>query len=772
MAYDVSLPGVHLPPARPPWSWPLIYLGVALTALATSILELALTRVLSVLLPPRSAFAGISAALVGLAAGGLFSYLFPGRSARPFHRLGLAALAGGLAVTGAAVLLLLGGGFAGGALSGGVLVALSAPFLLAGAVSATAIDEGLSRVNRICLAAFAGAAAGCLLWVPLVASLGAPNTAIGAAVLFTASSAVWFTAAGCLRGRVLAVSVALGWVTLVAWNVRHHTIDVKWAGGVRLDEPLFVGWNSFSRVAVLAGPGESRRLQVDAEEAGIISRANPELIPAGERRELLHQGPGIPFLLRPNARTLILNPGGGEEVLRAIVGASRTITAVETNPLIASTIAREREAGALYGRPEVRRIVSDGRGFLRRERGLYDVMRILPGSPRAALPGGIAAVLGDHRPFTVEAFEEYLDRLSEDGLLVVSAGGSDPGGETGRLIGALLAALRRAGAREPERHLVLLRETGKAAGKSSTETLLVSRRPWTDADLQTCRSLAVASGIELLLSDSLAGNVPGRPGGPAPLSDNRPFLDGELLLWPSRPGPPAGGLNPGPCLWRLAGFSAAATAAILVLPPVLMRRRAAGGRGLIGFAPYFVFTGAGSVLVQTGLMLSLLPWLGSPTLALTVGMPAMLVAAGAGSYYSNRAAGSSHRSLMGVLALAALWVATLAIVIAPVAGFGGSWPQMARTAATVLLVLPAGFLTGIPLAAGLARLAAAAAPAARWAWSLYAAAGVMGSVTAVLLAVHVGLRETMLFGGLMYLGALPALRFSPRIEPDRPAAHP
>ncbi len=51
--------------------WPHLYLCVALTALATLILELALTRIFSVVFYYHLAFLAISIALFGLGAGGV-----------------------------------------------------------------------------------------------------------------------------------------------------------------------------------------------------------------------------------------------------------------------------------------------------------------------------------------------------------------------------------------------------------------------------------------------------------------------------------------------------------------------------------------------------------------------------------------------------------------------------------------------------------------------------------------------------------------------------
>ena len=54
--------------------WSQIYLSVALTTLATLLLELSLTRVFSVVFYYHLAFMAISIALFGLGAGGVFSY--------------------------------------------------------------------------------------------------------------------------------------------------------------------------------------------------------------------------------------------------------------------------------------------------------------------------------------------------------------------------------------------------------------------------------------------------------------------------------------------------------------------------------------------------------------------------------------------------------------------------------------------------------------------------------------------------------------------------
>ena len=83
-------------------NWRRLNVGVGLTTLATLLVELALTRIFSVVFYYHFAFLAISIALFGLGAGGVFSYvaaagrgqLFAGWAPwRPLTRLVLLALA-------------------------------------------------------------------------------------------------------------------------------------------------------------------------------------------------------------------------------------------------------------------------------------------------------------------------------------------------------------------------------------------------------------------------------------------------------------------------------------------------------------------------------------------------------------------------------------------------------------------------------------------------------------------------------------------------------
>ena len=114
----------------------------------------------------------------------------------------------------------------------------------------------------------------------------------------------------------------------------------------------------------------------------------------------------------------------------------------------------------------------------------------------------------------------------------------------------------------------------------------------------------------------------------------------------------------------------------------------------------------------------------------------------------------------------AILVAILGLVTAPLLSAAVWLPMWVKFCLTVLLIAPAGFAMGMPFPSGLKRLEAWHKPSVRWAWSLNAASSVLGSVVALVCAIYLGLVQTLLVGGLLYLAAMAViLRRSPHAAP-------
>jgi predicted membrane-bound spermidine synthase len=157
-------------------------------------------------------------------------------------------------------------------------------------------------------------------------------------------------------------------------------------------------------------------------------------------------------------------------------------------------------------------------------------------------------------------------------------------------------------------------------------------------------------------------------------------------------------------------------------------------------------------------------FLGHPTYALTVVIFSMLVSSGLGSYFSRRILGDDARRLYRALILIAVLVTLLAAVVTPLLEAGVGLPLTLKFAITVALISPAGFVMGMPFPTALKRLEEWHKPSVRWAWSLNAAASVLGSVGSLVCAIYLGLVQTLLAGGLLYLAALAVAVRTPRLQ--------
>jgi hypothetical protein len=189
-------------------------------------------------------------------------------------------------------------------------------------------------------------------------------------------------------------------------------------------------------------------------------------------------------------------------------------------------------------------------------------------------------------------------------------------------------------------------------------------------------------------------------------------------------------------------------------------------KGVRQFLWYFVFIGTGYILIQVALIQKFVLFLGHPTYALTVIIFSMLVSSGCGSFVSRKfLKGSDDRLSWALLVVTAL-VAVLAFVAPVVSEAGIAWPLGVKFIVTGLIIAPVGFAMGMPFPTGLTRLELRHKPSVRWAWALNAASSVLGSASAIFLAIYVGLRQTLLIGGCMYLLAFLIIKLTVQPRPQ------
>jgi hypothetical protein len=569
-----------------------------------------------------------------------------------------------------------------------------------------------------------------------------------------------------------------------------------------------------SRYIVIDADASSAIMNVDPARWGEETRPTPKDngLPANPtynwRRDLMAAAPAVANVLRPRGEFAIIGPGGGVDVLRAVANGSRNVTGIEINSIIADTIMRGRYADYayhLYELPQVHMYVNDGRSFLRASRDRYDVVQMTLVDTWASTAAG-AFALSENNLYTVQAFREYFDHLKPDGMIAITRWEFKEPREALRVVSQAIEALHQGGVADPKRNFMVVSD-GPLDEDGRPVTVLAKKSEFTAEE-------------ELAISQHLAGNPNLRPlympsvqppnaftqliasNDPrvfardyaydiSPATDDAPFFfftlktknvirdlvnhSGHGMDWRINLGIVVLGL--------LLVISIAAVLLFMVLPLAVQSIRGRMGRhrqvarvhtSRVAALLYFVAIGLGYILVEVTFIQRFVLFLGHPTYALTVVVFLMLLSSGAGSMAARQWMGETGRIR---LVLAAIVMAVVAYIFV-LPGLLASLVGLAfgiKLAISAVLLAPLGFAMGMPFPTGLRALggkveepvllgggdAAVLAVAPQdtlieWAWAMNAAASVLGSVLAIVIAIHLGLNATLATGAVAY-GAAGAL---------------
>src|SRR5579859_7092201 len=204
--------------------------GLALTSFSALLLELALTRLFSVVLFYHFAFLAISIALLGLGAGGVFAYLLKGRLANIDTR----TLATRLCMTNAVAVVVvlevvlharvaLEVSWANFARLTVLYLAAAVPFFLTGLLFAVVFARETRRIPRLYGADLCGGALACLAVVPLLNLVGGPNVVLFAGATMAGAATIWAELRPLRRNAAL---LTLALLALIGANYSGRLIDV------------------------------------------------------------------------------------------------------------------------------------------------------------------------------------------------------------------------------------------------------------------------------------------------------------------------------------------------------------------------------------------------------------------------------------------------------------------------------------------------------------------------------------------------------------------
>ncbi len=805
------------------------YAGLFMVALATLMYEILLTRIFSVTMWYHYAFMAISMAMFGMTVGAILVYLLPGyfTCERAKYHLTLNSLLFAVSIVISFLVHLsipfdIHRSIVGLFLIALTYVVISIPFVFSGICVCLALTKFPRQVSKLYAADLAGAAIGCIVLIYTLRITDGPTAVIVVAFLASVGTVFFAADAGLEKLRTVALICSL---LFASFAVVHTVLAIKqmpllrliWVKGRLESRPLYEKWNSFSRIKVYADPDGSKTpfgwglsstypsdrkvdqlyMNIDARAGTVLTAFDGNLTAL---EHLKYDVTNLAHYVRRNSKVLVIGTGGGKDILSALVFEQKSVLGVEINEDIIDTVNGRFGAfsGHLDRDPKVTFVNDEARSYIARLKDTFDIIQVSMIDTWAATAAG-AFVLTENSLYTLEAWEDFLEHLTPDGVLTFSRWYfQNRPGEVYRLTSLASASLMQLGVENPREHIVIVRhmprrDTGdgdnglELAMANGIGTILVSKEPFSDKDLDILEEITAKMQFDLVLSprfsldstfatiasgvdlDTFTAEFPINIAAP---TDDSPFFFHMLRLrdmfnrelW--KQGTMGFNMRAVFVLGALLITVLGLTFLWIIVPLILTTDKST----LRGSLPLFIFfscIGLGFMLVEISQMQRFIIFLGHPVYALSVVLFALLLSSGLGSYLTKKISypGLTRSAIMRLsLLLCALLV--FGILTPYVTSMFQGSITMLRISVATLMLFPLGLFMGMAFPLGMKMASARSASLTPWLWGINGATSVCASVFAVVIALSSGISTSFWTGFSCY-----AVAFGASVWESRRAGH-
>lgn len=795
-------------------------LGLFFITGATLMLEVLNTRLLSVVTWYHLSFFAVSMAMFGMAAGALRVYLHSRRftAANALDNLFRYSIyfAASTILCHLAVIytpLDISGGWsaAGVAKMALITVAVAIPFFFSGVVVTVALTQVKGNSGLIYAVDLIGAAIGSIACLPLLNALDITSaTFVTAAIAlfgvylfqFARNQDMGHPPSPTNMGHPL-LWIGIAALVVIGAVVNHSSVQgfrVFYPKGnpISYEQDTLEFWTIHGQVLVFPyveagpffwGPGEGapvieglqgQAMVIDGEAGTALTQWD------GDRSNLdwpRFDVTSLPYHLRPGGSAAVIGVGGGRDILTALWAGSSRITGIEINEAALRVLREDRrDFVRLYEQEEIEFVHDEARSWLTRAEERYDLIQMSLIDTWAATGAG-AFTLSENGLYTVEGWQVFLDHLEPNGLFSVSRWYSpDALSETNRLTSLAAMSLLRRGIERPADHIALV-------SRLSVATLLVSPEPLRAEDIDTIERVAEEYGFTILHSPRQQSSEPLIRNALAaaderqllaateheyldftPPTDSRPYffniLKPAALFQSGGAGGELGdlGIVAGGnllatyTLMLLCGLALAGVLLVIAAPLLIAGRPKIPNRVFLSGLAYFACIGTGFMMVQIPLMQRFSVYLGHPVYAVAVLLFSMILAAGAGSFLSDRI--EVRRGSRWTVLIPAVIVALLALIYAiagPLITATISQGLFVRCLIVIVLVSLPALPMGMCFPLGLRLFREYSSQCLPWMWGMNGATGVLASVFAVAISMWSGINTSLLVAIACYaLLALPA----------------
>lgn len=697
-------------------------------------------------------------------------------------------------------------------------LAIAIPFFFAGICISLAISKLPEKVNKIYFCDLSGAAIGCISFLVLANYISLSHLLIIPPLLSFLASFLFSLKLHDKRTIIYVVGIFV-FIILFSGAENFYSFPVNPYKSLftllRYPDSRIINRqeNSFARLELVESEGvryapglslnfpgeipEQLGLVTDGDGLSAITKLEGENDLEGLKKiefsDYISSALGF-HLIDDKRKVLIIGPGGGLDILGGIYNEAEETWGIEMNPDIKILLQGNYAdySGNIYNREGIKILTGEGRSVLKGLEQKFDLIQIsLIGSSNTA-SGGFYSI-SENYLYTVEAFMDFWQHLSDGGKLSITRWLKFPPREIVRLCSISLEALSRMGIEKPENHLAIIRSWG-------TSTLILSKKEigeeeiWAIKDFCDERNFDTVyfpgikeeeantnhileqsyyfQEIDQLVNsfkenklkdfyDTYFFNV-------SAVTDNQPYFF-YTLKWRNIPkiikstGNWQALIEWGNLIIFATFLQGIIFSIIFIFLPLILKRLPVSKRKIkIPFLLYFASLGLGYMLLEISFIQKFILYLTNPAYSTSIIIFSFLFFSGLGSFYSRRIEKNYVNALKIIIFTLCGLLIIYQFILPYVFNTTLQFSLLVRILITLGLIFPLGFLMGMPFPLGI-RLVNSIEQGKElipWLWATNSFCSIIASVSAVIIAIFFGFKVVAILAASIYLFGFFSINYS------------
>jgi len=555
---------------------------------------------------------------------------------------------------------------------------------------------------------------------------------------------------------------------------------------------LLTEWNAFSKVDVIesdkihSAPGLSLKFPDPPPKQIGITTDGDDLSPitfcdnTKNTTDFLYYLPSyIAYVLKPNSNVVLMNPGGGLDILSALQNNCKKITIVEKNPILINLLKEDYGDfnGNILNSSKVKVINENDRNFIASSKKKYDLIFLCLDDSYKVVTAGTYG-LGENYEYTVEAIKQYYNHLEINGILCISRWLQLPPSESLKIFSTILSSLDELNIKDPQDYVCAIRSF-------STSFIMVKNGKFSNEEKQGVKDFCDERGFDLIyfsniMPDEINKNI--KINKPyyyecfskiigidkedfineyefdvSPTTDNKPFFFHffkpshipKILASYGKTWQPFGG-GGYLILFALLLISVLLSIMLIIIPLIIRGKRFNLKVSKWQIFVYFSAIGIGFLFIEIPLMQKFILYLGHPIYSVSTVLFSILFFSGLGSLILGKDTKYFTLKICALLILILILLMLSPVLLKNLMAY----PFYIRFISCILILAPIGFLMGVPFPMGIRLTSEISSELIPWAWSINGFASVISSILATIFAISWGFNSVLIMSFFAYLLAL------------------